>query len=183
MARSLSLPADLAGLGLQIAEALGEAHASLLITARKSVELEAAAAELQAKDIAVDWIAADASDVEQSRKIVETAMARFGAIDILVNNAGATWAAPAEEHTLEAWDKVMSLNTRGVFIISQGAARSFSVPTVLTFWGFGVGQIRNHSHRVRPWYVGSARMAQETEERRRERCHVTSAIFVRYSPN
>lgn len=116
------------GLGLQIAEALGEAHASLFITARKSVELEAAAAELRAKDIAVDWMAADASDVEQSRKIVETAMARFGAIDILVNNAGATWAAPAEEHTLEAWDKVMSLNTRGVFIISQAVARASMIP-------------------------------------------------------
>ena len=65
------------GLGLQIAEALGEAHASLFITARKSVELEAAAAELRARAIAVDWMAADASDVEQSRKIVETAMARL----------------------------------------------------------------------------------------------------------
>ena len=77
------------GLGLQIAEALGEAQARLLITSRKTADLEAAAAALQAKDIAVEWVAADASDVEQSRKIVETAMAQFGAIDIVVNNAGA----------------------------------------------------------------------------------------------
>jgi NAD(P)-dependent dehydrogenase (short-subunit alcohol dehydrogenase family) len=116
------------GLGLQIAEALGEARARLLITSRKSPDLEAAAAKLKAKDIAVEWIAADASDVEQSRKVVETAMARFGAIDILVNNAGTTWGAPAEEHTLEAWDKVMSLNTRSVFVISQAAARAGMIP-------------------------------------------------------
>lgn len=116
------------GLGLQIAEALGEARARLFITARKSVDLEAAAAELRAKDIAVEWMAADASDVGQSRKVVETAIARFGAIDILVNNAGATWGAPAEEHTLEAWEKVMSLNTRSVFVISQAAARASMIP-------------------------------------------------------
>ena len=116
------------GLGLQIAEALGEAQARLLITSRKTADLEAAAAALQAKDIAVEWVAADASDVEQSRKIVETAMARFGAIDIVVNNAGATWGAPAEDHTLEAWDKVMSLNIRSIFILSQAVARASMIP-------------------------------------------------------
>jgi NAD(P)-dependent dehydrogenase (short-subunit alcohol dehydrogenase family) len=116
------------GLGLQIAEALGEARARLLITSRKTADLEAAAAELQAKDIAVEWCAADASDIEQARKIVEVAMARFGAIDILVNNAGATWGAPAEEHTLEAWDKVMSLNMRSIFVISQAVAQASMIP-------------------------------------------------------
>src|SRR5947207_543807 len=76
------------GLGLQIAEALGEAQARLLITSRKTADLEAAAAKLQAKGITAEWVAADASDFEQSQKIVETAMSR---LDILVNNAGATW--------------------------------------------------------------------------------------------
>lgn len=116
------------GLGLQIAEALGEAQARLVITSRKTTDLEAAAAKLRAKGITTEWIAADASDSEHSRMIVETAMARFGAIDILVNNAGATWGAPAEDHTLEAWDKVMSLNTRSIFIISQAVARASMIP-------------------------------------------------------
>jgi gluconate 5-dehydrogenase len=116
------------GLGLQIAEALGEAGARLFITSRKTVELEAAAAKLEAKGIAVRWVAVDASDVEQSQNIVEIAMARFGGIDILVNNAGATWGAPAEDHTLEAWDKVMSLNTRSLFVISQAVARASMIP-------------------------------------------------------
>ena len=116
------------GLGLQIAEALGEAQARLIITSRKTANLEAAAAKLQEKGITAERIAGDASNSEQSQKIVETAMARFGAIDILVNNAGATWGAPAEDHTLEAWDKVMSLNMRSIFIISQAVARASMIP-------------------------------------------------------
>ena len=43
-------------------------------------------------------------------------------IDILVNNAGATWGAPAEEHPLEAWDKVMNLNVRGIFLLRRRSA-------------------------------------------------------------
>jgi NAD(P)-dependent dehydrogenase (short-subunit alcohol dehydrogenase family) len=43
---------------------------------------------------------------------------RMGDVDILVNNAGAAWGAPAEDHPVEAWDKVMNLNVRGYFILS-----------------------------------------------------------------
>jgi NAD(P)-dependent dehydrogenase (short-subunit alcohol dehydrogenase family) len=132
------------GLGLQIAEALGEAQARLLITSRKTTELEAAVSKLKAKGITADWIAADVSDSEQSRKIVATAIARFGAIDILINNAGTSWGAPAEDHTLEAWDKIMSLNTRSVFVLSQAAARASMIPrrsgriiNVASIAGFG----------------------------------------------
>jgi len=44
-------------------------------------------------------------------------------VDILVNNAGATWGAPAEDHPIEAWDKVMNLNVRGYFLLSQAIAK------------------------------------------------------------
>jgi len=47
----------------------------------------------------------------------------MGEIDILLNNAGAAWGAPAEDHPLEAWDKVMNLNVRGYFILSQLVAK------------------------------------------------------------
>jgi gluconate 5-dehydrogenase len=40
-------------------------------------------------------------------------------VDILVNNAGATWGAPAQDHPVSAWDKVMALNVRGYFLLSQ----------------------------------------------------------------
>ena len=55
-------------------------------------------------------------------------MARLGHIDILINNAGATWGAPAEDHPLEAWDKVMNLNVRGIFLLCQAVAKASMIP-------------------------------------------------------
>jgi gluconate 5-dehydrogenase len=116
------------GLGLQIAEALGEAGAKILLTSRKAADLEEAVAELQAKGIDTRWVAADASDPAQVERVVAEAMQRLGKVDILVNNAGASWGAPAEEHPLEAWDKVMNLNVRSIFLFSQGIARASMIP-------------------------------------------------------
>jgi NAD(P)-dependent dehydrogenase (short-subunit alcohol dehydrogenase family) len=116
------------GLGLQIAESLGEAGAKILLSSRKAADLEEAAAHLQAKGIDTRWIAADASQPEQARRVVTEAMERLGRIDILVNNAGATWGAPAEDHPLEAWDKVMNLNIRSLFVFSQAAAKASMIP-------------------------------------------------------
>ena len=116
------------GLGLQIAEALGEAGAKILLTSRKAADLEEAAADLQAKGIDTRWVAADASDPAQVQRVADEAMQRLGQVDILVNNAGATWGAPAEEHPLEAWDKVMNLNVRSIFLFSQAIARASMIP-------------------------------------------------------
>jgi gluconate 5-dehydrogenase len=116
------------GLGLQIAESLGEAGAKILLTSRKAADLEEAAADLQAKGIDTRWIAADASDPEQIQRVANEAMERLGQIDILVNNAGATWGAPAEDYPLEAWDKVMDLNIRSVFLMSQAVGKLSMIP-------------------------------------------------------
>lgn len=116
------------GLGLQIAEALGEAGARVLLSSRKAGDLEEAAAHLKARGIDAQWVAANAADPAEGRRIVGDAVARLGHIDILVNNAGATWGAPAEEHPLEAWDKVMDLNIRSLFVISQAAAVASMIP-------------------------------------------------------
>ncbi len=116
------------GLGLQIAESLGEAGARILITARKADELEEATAHLQAKGIDTRWVAADGSDPVAIQKVCDEAMQRLGQVDILVNNAGATWGAPAEDYPLAAWDKVMNLNIRGVFLMSQAVGRASMIP-------------------------------------------------------
>lgn len=116
------------GLGLQIAESLGEAGAKIMLSSRKAADLEEAVAHLQARGIDARWIAADAADEAQARGIVEQTMERLGQIDILVNNAGATWGAPAEEHPLEAWDKVMNLNIRSLFVMSQAVAQASLIP-------------------------------------------------------
>ena len=111
------------GLGLQMAHALGEAGAKIMLSSRKAEDLEQAAAELQSAGIDARWIAADCSKEEDTRRLADETLQRMGAIDILVNNAGASWGAPAESHPVEAWDKVMNLNVRGYFILSQHIAK------------------------------------------------------------
>jgi NAD(P)-dependent dehydrogenase (short-subunit alcohol dehydrogenase family) len=116
------------GLGLQIAESLGEAGAKLLLTSRKAADLEEAAAHLKTLGIDASWIAADASKPEEIERIVDEAMAKLGHVDVLVNNAGATWGAPAEDYPLEAWDKVMNLNIRSIFLMSQAVGKRSMIP-------------------------------------------------------
>jgi gluconate 5-dehydrogenase len=116
------------GLGLQMAEALGEAGAKIMLTSRKAADLEEAAAHLSARGIDARWIAADASDPAQIRKVVDETMQRLGRIDILVNNAGATWGAPAEDYRLAAWDKVMNLNIRSLFLFAQAVGKASMIP-------------------------------------------------------
>ena len=94
-----------------------------MLTSRKAGDLEEAAADLQAAGIDARWIAADCAKEEDIRKLVDQTAERMGDIDILVNNAGAAWGAPAEDHPVEAWDKVMNLNIRGYFLLSQQVAR------------------------------------------------------------
>ncbi|WP_399685075.1 SDR family oxidoreductase [Xenophilus sp.] len=116
------------GLGLQMAHALGEAGAKVMLSSRKADDLEQAAAELQAAGIDARWIAADCSKEEDTRRLADETLQRLGAVDILVNNAGASWGAPAEQHPVEAWDKVMNLNVRGYFILSQQVANGYMIP-------------------------------------------------------
>jgi gluconate 5-dehydrogenase len=111
------------GLGLQMAQALGEAGARIVLSSRKAADLEEAMATLQAQGIDTRWVAADCAKEADIHRLVDETLQRVGNIDILVNNAGATWGAPAEDHPLEAWDKVMNLNIRGYFLLSQAVAK------------------------------------------------------------
>jgi hypothetical protein len=85
------------GLGLQMAHALGEAGAKIMLSSRKADDLEQAAAELQAAGIDARWIAADCSKEEDTRRLADETLQRMGAVDILVNNAGASWGSPGRE--------------------------------------------------------------------------------------
>ena len=116
------------GLGLQVAEALGEAGATVLLTSRKQAELETAVASLAQRGIKAQSLAGDASQPEDIERICTEALARLGGVDILVNNAGATWGAPAEDYPLAAWDKVMNLNVRSAFLFSQYLAKHSMIP-------------------------------------------------------
>jgi gluconate 5-dehydrogenase len=116
------------GLGLQIAHALGEAGARIMLSSRKAGDLEEAVGDLQAAGIDARWIAADCARAEEIHKLADQTLERMGDVDILVNNAGAAWGAPAEDHPLEAWDKVMNLNIRGYFLLAQQIGKRSMIP-------------------------------------------------------
>jgi NAD(P)-dependent dehydrogenase (short-subunit alcohol dehydrogenase family) len=116
------------GLGLQIAEALGEQGASIILSSRKAPDLEQAQKHLAGLGIKADWIAADNSREDDVKRLADEAITKLGKVDILVNNAGATWGAPTEDHPIEAWDKVMNLNIRSLFLLSQQIGKRSMIP-------------------------------------------------------
>lgn len=116
------------GLGLQMAHALGEVGASLVLVARKADELEAARGELAATGFAVDTRVADIADHESIPALVESIIAQGGPIDILVNNAGTTWGSPATDYPLHAWNKVVGLNLTSTFLLTREIARQAMLP-------------------------------------------------------
>lgn len=107
------------GLGLQIAEALGEAGAAVAITARREPGLRDAEQRLQSQGVSAFSVVCDISDNDQVEAAVKQVVDHFGHIDILVNNAGATWGAPFEEMPVEAWQKVVRTNVDGTYFVSH----------------------------------------------------------------
>jgi NAD(P)-dependent dehydrogenase (short-subunit alcohol dehydrogenase family) len=116
------------GLGLQIAEGLGEMGARVALTARKRDELDQACAHLKARGIEALPLVCDMSDATAIPAMVKQAVAGLGQIDILVNNAGTTWGADVIDHPLEAWKKVIDLNLTAMFVASQEVGRQCMVP-------------------------------------------------------
>ncbi|PWF43945.1 SDR family oxidoreductase [Massilia glaciei] len=116
------------GLGLQMAQALGEQGAKVVISSRKQSDLDEAVAHLKQCGIEASAIAADLSKDAHIGPMVDEALKRLGHIDILINNAGASWGAPAEDYPVEAWDKVMNLNIRSIFLVTQAVGKLSMIP-------------------------------------------------------
>lgn len=116
------------GLGLQMAEALGEQGAKIVLSSRKQSDLDDAVTHLKSLGIDASAIAADLGKESVVTPLVDEALARLGHIDILINNAGATWGAPAEDYPIDAWDKVMNLNIRSIFLMSQAVGKRSMIP-------------------------------------------------------
>jgi gluconate 5-dehydrogenase len=120
------------GLGLQIAEALGEMGARVAITARKKEELDQAVVHLKKLKIDCEMYVCDIGKRETIPQLAEQVLKKFGKVDILVNNAGATWGAPAEDHPLDAWDKLVAVNLTGAFVLTQLIGKRSMIPAK---WG------------------------------------------------
>ena len=111
------------GLGLEIAEGLAEAGASLMLCARREQWLTPAISALRERAFRVEGRACDVSDAGQVQEVVSATMEKFGRIDILVNNAGISWGENPETMPLDQWKRVLDTNLTGAFLFSQAVGR------------------------------------------------------------
>ena len=104
------------GIGKIIAKAYVEQGAKVYISSRKAPACEETAAELGPNCIPLPM---DVSTVDGCRALAAALGEREDRLDILVNNAGAAWGVPFEEFPESGWDKVMDLNVKSPFFLTQ----------------------------------------------------------------
>jgi gluconate 5-dehydrogenase len=111
------------GLGRQIADALAECGADVVVCARDAERCAAAAGELAGLGVPTLGLGCDVRDPAAVAALVGRAVAELGRVDILVNNAGTSWGAPAEDVPLAGWQKVVDVNLTGAFLFAQAVGR------------------------------------------------------------
>jgi len=116
--RSALITGGSRGIGRMIAEGFLAQGARVYISARKAAACDQTAKELSAFGHCVS-LPADVSTVEGAQALVDAYAKHEGSLDILVNNAGAAWGAPYEEFPESGWDKVVDLNLKTPFFLTQ----------------------------------------------------------------
>lgn len=111
------------GIGKEMAEALAEAGANLMLCARRAEWLEDTVNEFRDRGFNVDGTVADVAKQEEVEAMVTATVSRFGSVEILVNNAGVSWGAMPEDMPLEKWQHVLDVNLTGCFLMAQAAGR------------------------------------------------------------
>jgi NAD(P)-dependent dehydrogenase (short-subunit alcohol dehydrogenase family) len=112
------------GIGLQMADALAELGARVVLCGRDGERCARVAAELERdRGVACLGVPCDVASAEDVTALVSQTTDRFGRVDVLVNNAGTAWADPVEDTPLRGWQKVVDVNLTGVFLCSQAAGR------------------------------------------------------------
>ena len=106
------------GIGLMIARGFVEAGAKVYISSRKQDVCDAVAQELSAVGTCLA-LPADLSREEEIQRLAGELESREASLDILVNNAGANWGAPYGQYPGHAFDRVMDLNVKAVFLLTQ----------------------------------------------------------------
>jgi 3-oxoacyl-[acyl-carrier protein] reductase len=112
------------GIGLAIAQRLGEMGAKLGLCSRDPKKLEAATQQMRAAASAVFAMPVDVTRADQISSFVQAAQKSLGPIDILVNNAGVGWFGATQDATEESWDSVLDTNLKSVFLMSKAVAPS-----------------------------------------------------------
>ncbi|MBR3295120.1 MAG: SDR family oxidoreductase [Clostridia bacterium] len=117
------------GLGVQMAKALANQGANIVVVARRQQLIEEVAAELE-KEYGVEAlpIRCDITDTESVNAMVDKTMERFGRIDILINNAGTGAVAPAEDITDEQFNNEINIDLFGSFRVARAVAKKAMIP-------------------------------------------------------
>src|SRR6476661_7030410 len=111
------------GIGVEMAEGLAEAGASLMLCARRAEWLAETVEEFRAKGFRAEGKACDVSKAADVQAVVDHTIEKFGKVDILINNAGISWGAMPEEMPLEQWQKVIDVNLTGCFLMAQAVGK------------------------------------------------------------
>jgi NAD(P)-dependent dehydrogenase (short-subunit alcohol dehydrogenase family) len=111
------------GLGRYMAEALSDAGANVVLCSRKLEPLREVQHEVSARGGHALAFSCDVTEQQSVEKVVSATEEGFGSIDILVNNSGATWGAPPAEMPLDKFERVLAVNVRGTFLMSQAVGR------------------------------------------------------------
>jgi len=111
------------GIGKEMAEALAEAGANLMLCARREEWLNETVEEFRAKGFRVEGKTGDVAKDEDVQAIVDETVKTFGKVDVLINNAGISWGAMPEEMPLAQWQKVIDVNLTGCFLFAQTVGR------------------------------------------------------------
>jgi gluconate 5-dehydrogenase len=111
------------GIGRDMAQALAEAGANVVLCARNVERCEQAASELAELGVKALGLHCDVREPDEVQAVVDRTSEAFGRVDILVNNAGTVWGASPEEMPLHGWQKVIDVNLTGVFLFAQAAGR------------------------------------------------------------
>jgi gluconate 5-dehydrogenase len=108
------------GLGLEMARALGEAGAEIVVVGSNASQLHSACEALRNEGLRVDSIQADLSKPEEAERLCDVVLSNHAPIDILINNVGGRRInTPTEELALEDWQRILDLNLTQAFILTK----------------------------------------------------------------
>ena len=108
------------GLGRALALAYAEEGASLVVNSRSEDSVRPVAEEVEGLGADVLAVAADVSDAEDVKRLVDAAVERFGRIDVLVNNAGLLGPrVEISDYSEDEWRRVLDANLTGPFLVSK----------------------------------------------------------------
>jgi hypothetical protein len=115
------------GLGLAMAEGLGQAGATVAINGRNADTLETVASTLRGRGLEAETSPFDVTDHHAAQVAIDAIVARHGQLDILVANAGIIHRAPLDDWTVVDWDRILTTNLKACFFL-RTTSRSFHAP-------------------------------------------------------